>query len=159
MPKKNGITTAESCKFCSDSEDVSYIISGYVAKGSENREDNISVSAFIHEDLIIISANHMTLKATINFCPMCGRKFPNSKDEYDEEYDDDDDDECESKCGHDCENANECEYECENANEIECECECEYECECDCENECDYNELKDLLYAQALRHMLNLKQL
>ena len=138
------IPTAESCKFCDDAKNSSCIISGNVFKCTGENADNISIYAFIDNDSLIISANNMTLKATINFCPMCGKELSNCKDEYNEEHDDDDD-ECESKCGHDCENANEIEYECE--------------CEHDCENECNYNELEDLLYAQALRHLLKVKQL
>ena len=73
MPPDHKVTTAERCKYCeAPDEEVSFIVSGYVA---EDRKDNIRVSAFLHRDTIIFSANFLTLEAPINFCPMCGRNL------------------------------------------------------------------------------------
>ena len=70
----------EQCKHCLGPEhEASFFVSGYVAT---DRIDNINMSAFLHWDTLIFSANFMTLEATINFCPMCGRKLtPSSLNE------------------------------------------------------------------------------
>ena len=66
-------TTTEQCKYCDASVEVtSFIVSGYVA---EDRKDNITMSAFLHGNTMIFSANFLTLEASINFCPMCGKKL------------------------------------------------------------------------------------
>jgi len=66
-------TTSEHCKYCDASDEVtSFIVSGYVV---EDRKDNINMSAFLHGDTMIFSANFLTMEASINFCPMCGRKL------------------------------------------------------------------------------------
>ena len=66
-------TTAERCRYCDASDEAtSFIVSGYVV---EDRKDNINMSAFLHGDTMIFSANFLTLEASINFCPMCGRKL------------------------------------------------------------------------------------
>ena len=73
MPHELNVSTAERCKYCeAPDEDVSFIVSGYIA---EDRKDNIRVSAFLHKDTIIFSANYLTLEAPINFCPICGRNL------------------------------------------------------------------------------------
>ena len=78
MPNINPFIHNESCKYCDVSnEETAFIVSGYVC---EDRKDNISVSAFIHRDTMIFSANFITLETTINFCPMCGRKLTSASD-------------------------------------------------------------------------------
>ena len=64
------------CKYCETSSDdgMCFIASGYVA---EDRKDNIHISAFLHRDIMIFSANFLTIEAKINFCPMCGRQLSN----------------------------------------------------------------------------------
>ena len=71
IPPGHKVSKAERCKYCEASDDdTCYIVSGYVA---EDRKDNIHMSAFLHRDTMIFSANYLTLDAPINFCPMCGR--------------------------------------------------------------------------------------
>ena len=73
MPSEPIDTIVEQCKYCDASVEVTnFIVSGYVVK---ERKDNINMSAFLHGDTIIFSANFLTLEASINFCPMCGRKL------------------------------------------------------------------------------------
>ena len=72
-PPESSAAFAEGCRACIESEGIiGHIASGYVC---EDRKDNIRMSAFLHRDKMIFSANYMTLEATINFCPMCGRKL------------------------------------------------------------------------------------
>ena len=71
-PKFFDTSVMEPCKYCTDSDDIQFLVSGYVI---EERKDNIRVSAFIHKSTMIFSANYITLEAPINFCPMCGRRL------------------------------------------------------------------------------------
>ena len=73
MPPEHKTSITERCKYCeAPDDDVSFIVSGYIA---EDRKDNIQISAFLHRDTMIFSANYLTLAAEINFCPMCGRNL------------------------------------------------------------------------------------
>ena len=72
MQSSGGKCDVEQCKYCEDTDEVHYIVSGYVA---EERSDNISVSAFLHRDVMIFSANYLTLEASIRYCPMCGKRL------------------------------------------------------------------------------------
>ena len=73
IPPELNVSTAERCKYCeAPADDTTLIVSGYLV---EDRKDNIHVSAFLHGDTMIFSANFLTLEAPINFCPMCGRNL------------------------------------------------------------------------------------
>ena len=72
MEETSKDTTLQNCKACTESDEVYYIVSGYVC---EDRKDNIRIAAFLHRDTMIFSANYITLEATINFCPMCGKRL------------------------------------------------------------------------------------
>ena len=71
-PPPTSINKDESCIYCGDTEDTNFIVSGYAI---ENSKENIHMSAFVHRNMMIFSANYLILEVPIRFCPMCGRKL------------------------------------------------------------------------------------